>query len=110
MFFNLHLFYLFLQLVNLFLIQNYVILYKSATCREKGANEQYKNNLENNKTQVLYRRIYRQKFMIAQRNKDSKHIQKDFDKWKKEAKEKINQMKKGKITEDGVYNWLVENK
>ena len=48
--------------------------------------------------------------MIAQRNKDSKQIQKDFDKWKKEAKEKINQMKKGKITEDGVYNWLVENK
>ena len=48
--------------------------------------------------------------MIAQRNKDSKHIQKEFDKWKKEAKEKINQMKKGKLTEDEVYKWLVENK
>ena len=48
--------------------------------------------------------------MIAQRNKDIKHIQKDFDKWEKEAKEKINQMKKGKFTEDEVYKWLVENK
>ena len=48
--------------------------------------------------------------MIAQRNKSSKQIQKDFDKWKKEAKEKINQMKKGKLTEDEVYKWLVENK
>ena len=48
--------------------------------------------------------------MIALRNKDSKHIQKDFDKWRKEAKEKINQMKKEKLTEDEVYKWLVENK
>ena len=50
---------------------------QSPTCREKGANEQYKKNLENNQTQALYRRIYRQKFMIAQRNKDVKTIQKD---------------------------------
>ena len=48
--------------------------------------------------------------MIAQRNKDSKDIQKEFDKWKKETKEKINQMKKRKLTEDVVYKWLVENK
>lgn len=48
--------------------------------------------------------------MIAQRNKDSKTIQKDFDKWKKDAKEQMNKLKKGKLTEDKVYNWLVENK
>ncbi len=48
--------------------------------------------------------------MIAQRNKDSKNIQRDFDKWKKEAKEKINQMKKGKLTEDEVYEWILKNK
>ena len=83
---------------------------QSPTCREKGANEQYKRNLENNKTQALYRRIYRQKFMIAQRNKDSKTIQKDFEQWKKEAKDKVNKMKKDKLTEDEVYKWLVENK
>ena len=83
---------------------------QSPTCKEKGANEQYKKNLENNETQALYRRIYRQKFMIAQRNKDSKAIQKDFEQWKKEAKEKVNKMKKGKLTEKEVYKWLVENK
>ena len=66
------------------------------------------NKLNNN--QALYRRIYRQKFMIAQRNKDSKAIQKDFEQWKKEAKDKVNKMKKGKLTEKEVYKWLVENK
>lgn len=49
---------------------------QSPTCREKGANEQYKKNLENNETQALYRRIYRQKFMIAQRKKMIIHNQK----------------------------------
>ena len=83
---------------------------QSPSCKEKGANEQYKKNLENNQTQALYRRIYRQKFMIAQRNKESKTIQKDFEQWKKEAKDKITKMKKNKLTEDEVYKWLVENK
>ena len=83
---------------------------QSPTCREKGANEQYKKNLENNQTQALYRRIYRQKFMIAQRNKDNKTLQKEFDQWKKEAKEKVNKLKKGKLAEDEVYEWLIDNK
>ena len=83
---------------------------QSPTCREKGANEQYKKNLENNQTQALYRRIYRQKFMIAQRNKDNKALQKEFEQWKKEAKEKVNKLKKGKLAEDEVYKWLVDNK
>ena len=80
------------------------------TCKEKGAGEQYRKNLENNKIQALYRRIYQQKFMIAYRNKESKVIQKEFEQWKKEAKDKVNKMKKDKLTEDEVYNWLVQNK
>ena len=72
--------------------------------------DNYINILENNQTQALYRRIYRQKFMIAQRNKESKTIQKDFEQWKKEAKDKITKMKKNKLTEGEVYKWLVENK
>lgn len=83
---------------------------QSPTCKDKGANEQYKKNLEKNKAQALYRRIYRQKFMIAQRNKDSKIIQKEFEQWKKDAKDKVNKMKKDKLTEDEVFKWLVENK
>ena len=38
--------------------------------------------------------------MIAQRNKDVKVIQKEFEKWKKDAKDKVNKMKKGKLAED----------
>ncbi len=83
---------------------------KSPTCKEKGASEQYRKNLENNKIQALYRRIYQQKFMTAYRNKESKTIQKEFEQWKKEARDRINKIKKGKLTEDEVYNWLVENK
>ena len=37
-------------------------------------------------------------------------IQKDFEQWKKEAKDKVNKMKKGKLTEKEVYKWLVNNK
>lgn len=48
--------------------------------------------------------------MIAQRYKDNKVIQKDFDLWKKQAKEMVSKMKKQKLTEDEVYKWLVENK
>ena len=83
---------------------------QSSTCKEKGANEQYKKNLENNETYALYRRIYRQKFMIAQRNKDNKSIQKQFEQWKKHAKDKLNKMKKDKLSEEEVYNWLTNNK
>ncbi len=32
--------------------------------------------------------------MIVQRNKDSKYIQKEFEQWKKETKDKVNKMKK----------------
>ena len=48
--------------------------------------------------------------MIAQRNKDNKALQKEFEQWKKEAKEKVNKLKKGKLDEDEVYEWLVESK
>ena len=48
--------------------------------------------------------------MIDYINKESKVIQKEFEQWKKEARDKINKAKKGKLTEDEVYNWLVENK
>ena len=39
-----------------------------------------------------------------------KQLKKDFDKWKKEAQEKIKLYKKGKLDEDTLYNWMIENK
>ena len=38
------------------------------------------------------------------------HFKCKLTQWKKEAKDKINKMKKNKLTEDEVYKWLVENK
>lgn len=45
--------------------------------------------------------------MIAYKNKESRVIQKEFEQQKKETRDKIN--KKSKLTEDEVYNWLVQN-
>ena len=48
--------------------------------------------------------------MAVGRNKDNKQMKKDFDKWKKAAKDKVNKLKHGVLTEDEVYEWLVNNK
>ena len=37
-------------------------------------------------------------------------LSKNFETWKKQAKEKINDMKKGKLTENEVYEWILKNK
>ena len=44
-----------------------------------------------------YRRTYQQKFMQVKKNKENKEISKNFENWKKQAKEKINQMKKANL-------------
>lgn len=82
----------------------------SSTCRDKGASETYKKSLESNPALLLYRRTYQQKVMTVYRNKENKQLKKDFDKWKKEAQEKIKLFKKGKLDEDTLYNWMIENK
>lgn len=83
---------------------------KGKTCKEKGALETYKKNLENTPALLEYRRSYQKKIMIVSRNKDNKQFKKDFDKWKKEAQEKIKLFKQGKLDEDTLYNWMIENK
>lgn len=80
------------------------------TCKEKGANEEYKKNLENIPALLEYRRSYQQKIMVATRNKENKKLKRDFDKWKKEAQAKIKLYKQGKLAENDLYNWMMENK
>ena len=48
--------------------------------------------------------------MAIGRNKDNKQIKKDFDKCKKDAKDRVSKLKYGILTEDEVYEWLVNNK
>ena len=48
--------------------------------------------------------------MQVRKDKDNKKLIKDFETWKKQAKEIIKDMKKGKITENEVYEWILKNK
>ena len=42
--------------------------------------------------------------------KKDKNKAREFETWKKQAKEKTNDMKKGKLTEKEVYQWISRNK
>lgn len=44
-----------------------------------------------------YRRTYQQKFMQVRKDKENKEFSQNFESWKKQAKEKINQMKKANL-------------
>ena len=57
-----------------------------------------------------YRKTYQQKFMQLRKDKKNKTLSKDFETQKKQAKEKISDMKKGKLTENEVYEWILKNK
>ncbi len=80
------------------------------TCREQGAFQAYNERLKQNKALAEYRRLYQQKSMAVGRNKNNEQMKKDFEKWKKDAKDKVNKLKHGVLTEDEVYEWLMENK
>lgn len=83
---------------------------KGKTCREQGAVQAYNERLKQNKALAEYRRLYQLKSMAVGRNKDNKQMKKDFDKWKKDAKDRVNKLKHGVLTEDEVYEWLLKNK
>ncbi len=80
------------------------------TCREKGAGQTYKKNLENIPALLEYRRSYQKKIMIVSRNKENKKLKQDFDKWKKTAQEKIKKFKRGELSEEKLYEWMMKNK
>lgn len=80
------------------------------TCRDKGAFQAYNERLKQNKALAEYRRLYQLKSMAVGRNKDNKQMKKDFEKWKKDAKDRVNKLKHGVLTEDEVYEWLINNK
>lgn len=83
----------------------------SGTCdRELGAFQSYTERLKQNKAMGEYRRTYQQKFMQIKKDKENKKIAKDFENWKKQAKQKLNDLKKGKLTENEVYKWILNNK
>ena len=82
----------------------------SKKCRDLGAFQSYTERLKQNKAMSEYRRTYQQKFMQVRKDKSNTKLVKEFETWKKKAKEKINDMKKGKLTEKQVYDWILKNK
>ena len=78
----------------------------SKPCRDLGAFQSYTQRLKDNKAMGEYRKKYQKLFMQVKKDKNRA---KEFESWKKQAKEKINGMKKGKLTEDEVYNWIINN-
>ena len=47
---------------------------------------------------------------LVRKDKSNTKLIKEFEAWKKKAKEKINDMKKGKLTENEVYDWILRSK
>ena len=82
----------------------------SKPCRDLGAFQSYSQRLKDNQAMGEYRRTYQQKFMQVRKDKSNTKLIKEFENWKKKAKEKINDMKKGKLTEKDVYQWILKNK
>lgn len=80
------------------------------SCREKGAKQTYKQNLEKIPALLEYRKAYQKKFMEVARSNDNKKLKKEFENWKKVAQSKIKDFKQGKVTEDELYKWMTENK
>lgn len=79
----------------------------SKSCRDLGAFQSYTQRLKDNKAMGEYRKKYQKLFMQVKKNKE---LSPEFETWKKQAKNKINDMKKGKLTEDEVYSWIINNK
>ena len=44
------------------------------------------------------------------RIENKEQLNEDFEKWKKDAKDRVNKLKHGVLTEDEVYEWLTNNK
>ena len=80
------------------------------TCREKGAGETYKKNLESIPGLLEYRRTYNKKFNAMSRNLKDTKLKIEFAEWKKRAQAKVKEYKQGNITEDELYEWMMENK
>ena len=80
------------------------------SCREKGAKQTYKQNLEKIPALLEYRKAYQKKFMEVARNDNNKKLKKDFDSWKKIAQNKIKDYKQGKVTENELYKWMLKNR
>ena len=76
------------------------------TCRDVGIKEQQKRKGEKEPVYKKYRQMYAQKAMTIKRNPDIPSYKTKYEKWKKEAKQFIKDIKDGKKTYNEFDKWL----
>lgn len=75
-------------------------------CRDVGIKEQQKRKGEKEPVYKKYRQMYAQKAMTIKRNPDLPSYKTKYEKWKKEAKQFIKDIKDGKKTYNEFDEWL----
>ena len=79
------------------------------TCKEYGIKTSQKRKENEEPVYGKYRQIYAKKAMAVKRNPDIEYYKTNYEKWKKEAKEFINDIKSGKKSYDEFDEWLDKN-
>ena len=80
------------------------------TCKEYGIKTSQKRKENEEPVYGKYRQIYAKKAMAVKRNPDIEYYKTNYEKWKKEAKAFINDIKVGKKSYDQFDEWLDKNK
>ncbi len=76
------------------------------TCRDVGIKGQQKRKGEKEPVYKKYRQMYAQKAMTIKRNPDLPSYKTKYEKWKKEARQFIKDIKNGKKTYNEFDKWL----
>lgn len=79
------------------------------TCKEYGIKTSQKRKENEEPVYGKYRQIYAKKAMAVRRNPDIEYYKANYEKWKKEAKKFINDIKADKKTYDEFDEWLDNN-
>ena len=80
------------------------------TCKEYGIKTSQKRKENEEPVYGKYRQIYAKKAMAVKRNLDIEYYKTNYEKWKKEAKEFINDIKTHKKSYGEFDEWLDKNK
>lgn len=80
------------------------------TCKDIGNQIAQRIKQENDKVYGKYRKMYSKKAMLVKRNPDIKVYKKDYENWKKQAKEFMDDIRNEKKTYEEFDKWLEENK
>lgn len=82
---------------------------KDITCKEYGIKTSQKRKENEEPVYGKYRQIYTKKAMMVKRNPDIEYYKTNYEKWKKETKQFINDIKAGKKTYEEFNKWLNMN-